>query len=161
MRRTGVAVVGIALAVALAAPAGAQEPGVVIDPDSPSAKEYALPFESERRNADPEQGPSARIVPGARSSPLFGAGITSGDAPGSRDRGEREAKDAETERTPGAGERTPGAGASDGDSAVVRAAATNPGAPPAGAGDSLAIVGIGLGVLLIGGLAGVLWRRRA
>jgi hypothetical protein len=138
-----------------AAGASAQDPGVFIDPGAPSAKEYALPFESERRQADPEQGPGAQIVPGARTSPTFGEGITSGNAPrsassgGSRDTGERKDDAASEPR------------ASDGEADVVRAAASNPGAPDGGTGVTLAIAGIAVGVLLAGGLAGLLWRRRA
>jgi hypothetical protein len=136
------------------ASADAQDPGVFIDPGAPSAKEYALPLESERRLADPDQGPSAPIVPGARTSPTFGEGITSGKAPGSR--GE----------SAGSGKARRGGGAAqeraiDADAAVIRAATTNPGAPSGGAGTTLTIAGIGLGVLFVGGATGLLWRRRA
>ena len=141
-----------------AAGARAQDPGVFIDPGAPSAKEYALPFESERRQADPEQGPSAQIVPGARTSPTFGEGITSGDAPSSASSSSNGSRDSE-ERKEAAGE--PRERASDGEAEVIRAAAANPGAPDGGTGVTLTIAGIGLGVLLVGGLAGLLWRRRA
>ena len=64
--------------LALAAPVRAQEEdGVFIDPDSPSGKEYQLPLETERRQADPSREPSNGIVQGARNSPIFGAGIVS------------------------------------------------------------------------------------
>ena len=67
---------------AIAAPAGAQEPGVFIDPGSPSAKEYAIPLESERRQADPAQGAEAPRSRRARARRRSSAtGITSGDAP--------------------------------------------------------------------------------
>jgi hypothetical protein len=141
------------VSLAIAAPADAQEPGVFIDPGAPSAKEYALPFEDERRQADPEQGPSAPIAPGSRESPTFGEGITSGDAPSSREGsgGSRQSRDAETTRQESA---------SGGDAEVVRAATSNPGAPDGGVGVTLTIAGIALAVLLAGGAAGLLWRRR-
>jgi hypothetical protein len=138
-----------------ASAADAQDPGVFIDPGDPSAKEYAIPFEQERRQADPGQGASAPVAPGTRSSPTFGVGITSGNAPGPADDpgdgGSGKAQDDEPER-----ERV-----SDADSAVVQAAAAQPGAPERGTEVTLMIAGIALGVLLAGGVAGLLWRRRA
>ncbi len=100
-----IAAVAVLASLALAAPAAAQEEGVFIDPGSPSAKEYQIPLESERRQADPEQDPSAEIVQGARSSPLFGAGIvrgdggngaTGGDDPSGAEQDEAEARRART-----------------------------------------------------------------
>ena len=160
--RVGVLRIAVVAFLLLAAPAHAQDPGVIIDPGAPSAKEYALPFESERRQADPEQGASAPVVPGARSSPTFGEGITSGNAPTSRGPAARAAREADGNAA--TGKETTGAAresASDGDAAVVRAATSNPGAPDGGAGVTLTIAGIALGVLLVGGMAGLLWRRRA
>ena len=141
-----------------AAPAIAQEDGVFIDPDSPSAKEYGIPLEAERRQADPAQEPDAGIRQGSRSSPIFGAGIvgdgerpekTNADAPGSA--GKKRERDAPREAKPRESD----------DDAVVRAAAANPGAPSGGAGVPLTIAGVAAGVLFIGGLAGLLLRRRA
>ena len=57
---------------------------VVIDPDSPSAKEYAIPLENERRQADPETAPQDGVTQGERSSPLFGSGIE--ETPGPKER---------------------------------------------------------------------------
>src|SRR3712207_6668800 len=58
----------------LLAPAGAlaQDDGVFIDPDSPSAKEYEIPTESARREASGRKG---KVKSGARDAPLFGEGI--------------------------------------------------------------------------------------
>ena len=53
VRLRRIAATALVSAGALAGPAVAQEPGLVIDPESPSAKEYALPLENERRLADP------------------------------------------------------------------------------------------------------------
>lgn len=157
-RMVGVAVVA---ALMLTAPAGAQEDGVFIDPDSPSAKEYDLPFESERRQADPGQNPSDGIVQGERDSPLFGAGIGSGD--------EEEGgttKSRSEERGDGAGGGSSSSkqlevARDDDDDAVLRAATSNPGAPDGGIGVPLTIGGLAVGVLMLGGVAGLLLRRRA
>ena len=56
----------------LAPPVAAQEEGVYVDPGSPTGKEYAIPFDSARRQADPSGG-GAGVAPGA--APLFGVGI--------------------------------------------------------------------------------------
>ena len=142
---------------ALAAPARGQEDGVFIDPDSPSAKEYRLPLESERRQADPGQEPSADIVQGARSSPIFGAGIVS-DSGGES---ERAKSNAGSTKNDAARSGEPQAAEPDAEDAeIVRAATSNPGPPAGGVGVALTIGGVAVGVLLAGGLAGLLLRRR-
>jgi hypothetical protein len=142
----------------LAAPAFAQEEGVSIDPDSPSAKEYTIPLESERRQADPGQEASAAIVQGARTAPLFGAGIGSaGDAGGARPDSSASEPRASSQAGDGPRRDAPQAG----DPEVLRAATSNPGPPAGGIGVALTIGGAAVAVLLIGGLAGLLWRRRA
>jgi len=145
--------------LALAAPVRAQEEdGVYIDPDSPSGKEYQLPLESERRQADPSREPSDGIVQGARNSPIFGAGIVS------RDDGEV-AKNGSRRRTArsaaSGGEAEPRDAERDGDAEVLQAATSNPGPPDGGIGVSLTIGGVAVAVLLLGGLTGLLLRRRA
>src|SRR4029078_6878430 len=69
--RSALGLAGLTFALGTA-PAVAQEPVVFIDPGSPSAKEYALPFESERRQADPGTPQGAAIPQGQRVSPAFG-----------------------------------------------------------------------------------------
>jgi hypothetical protein len=141
----------------LAAPAGASaQDGVFVDPDSPSGKEYAIPLESARRQADPAAG-GGRIAPGRRDeSPLFGEGVDEPIA-GARGTG----KDASR----GSGKPRPGRAKEESDGggppapATVRAAASRPGAPDGGLGSTLTIVGGGILVLLIGGGAGLLLRR--
>lgn len=49
--------------------AGAQEPGVVYEPGSPSAKEYAIPLEEARVDA-------GGAIPGSAETRAFGIGIT-------------------------------------------------------------------------------------
>src|SRR5215207_7689413 len=56
----------------LAPAARAQEEGVFVDPGSPTGKEYAIPLDSARRQADPS-GDGAGGAP--ESAPLFGSGI--------------------------------------------------------------------------------------
>jgi hypothetical protein len=149
------------LAAALVAQAGAQEPGVFIDPGAPSAKEYALPFESERRQADPDQGPTAQIAPGSRESPAFGEGITSRNVPSSSGNAPTYSRKSVSGGGSRESKKTRRQIASGGVASVIRAATSNPGAPAGGADVTLTIAGIGLGVLLVGGVAGLLWRRRA
>jgi hypothetical protein len=156
----------LALLMLVAASAPAQ---VFIDPDSPSAKEYAIPLERERRQADPDVAPGGGVVQGDRSSPLFGAGIEPGEASsGGSDSA------AQSPSGAGRGGAEPNGAARSGSGAVggardatagdppdaVRAAAANPGAPDGGIGTPLLIAGIAAAVLAIGGAAGFLLRRR-
>jgi hypothetical protein len=148
----------------LPAPAVAQQDGVFIDPDSPSAKEYGIPFEDERRWADPGAKPSEGIVQGARSSPLFGVGIVSGhgaEAAGSTARTGSPDGDARKDRGIAAHAGDADGLERDSDEEVLEAATSNPGSPAGGIGVPLTIGGVAVGVLLIGGLAGLLLRRRA
>ena len=167
VRLRRIAATALVTAGALAAPAVAQEPGLVIDPESPSAKEYALPLENERRLADPGTAPDAGIQQGSRSSPAFGTGVSAaaaagdganadggggGSSGGTAERG----GDDDAASVPGQ------AGSGDAeDKATVRAATANPGAPDGGAGTILMIGGVALAVLLVAGGAGVVLRRRA
>jgi hypothetical protein len=158
----------VAAALTLTAPAAAQEPGVFVDPDSPTAKEYALPLESVRRQADPGTPSDAAVPQGQRVSPAFGEGIEpaasqggtaaggSAGSDGTRGGGARDGGDASDET---AASGTSGA-ADDAAEATVRAATANPGAPGGDVGDTLAIAGGALAVLLVGAGAGLLLRRR-
>ncbi len=69
--RTGLAVAACALAAsgAAATVAPAQEPGVVYEPGSPSAKEYAIPLEEARTDA-------GGAIPGSAETRAFGIGIS-------------------------------------------------------------------------------------
>ena len=157
------------LGLLAAAPSAAAQ--VVIDPDSPSAKEYAIPLENERRQADPESTPEDGVTQGERSSPLFGAGIeTSTPAAAERERrAPRDGDDADggeggDGRDAGGGGAGGGAGGGGTQGApgpdrtpeVVRAAAANPGAPDAGIGTPLTIGSLALAVVVLGGGAGIL-----
>lgn len=161
-----IAALAAAASVSGAAPALAQESGVRIDPESPSAKEYAIPLEDARRRADPSRAPSAPVEQGMRSSPLFGAGITraSPDASARSRRGEPGGRSsARRRRSPGAagraqrGTEAPAAveGARRGAQAVTPAIVQ----PDAGGSAALFLGAAGL-VLGLGVAGGVLLRRR-
>ncbi len=140
--------------VVVAAPAAAQDPGVFIDPESPTAKEYALPLENERRLADPSTPSDAAIPQGRHVSPAFGEGIRGGS--------DRSASGGNS--APGtAGGESASSGGSDADraaAATVRAATANPGAPGGDVGDTLVIAGVALAVLVLAAGAGLVLRRR-
>jgi len=146
------ALVGLLLA---ASPASAQDPGVQVDPDSPSGREYDIPLASARRDAQPGVDRSAPAT--SAETPLFGEGITTKDSSSSapakggsrqpRPRGKRPAKAPAPSRTV---EPAP---------AAVRIAAANPGAPGGGAGTTALFVLGGVLVLGAGVGAGVLVKR--
>ncbi|MFL5866817.1 MAG: hypothetical protein ACJ766_06930 [Thermoleophilaceae bacterium] len=137
------------------AAAAKDEPGVHVDPGSPSGKEYAIPLEGARRDASgggsssgSSGGSSGSSGGGAAKAPLFGEGIT--PAGGSQSGG-------------GSGNGSGGSAHKGGKkaSAVEQTArSTLASAPAAGSGDSTAQTGaIGLAVLLLGGALGLLLRR--
>ena len=150
------AVMAVLASLLLAAPASAQEDGVFIDPDSPSAKEYSLPLESERRQADPEQEPSAGIVQGERSSPIFGTGIVRGDESERARSGSRSTQDDGPDSSRGGRAAAGRARCRDRRGRDIESRAARRRHRRA-----LIIGGVAVGVLLLGGLAGLLLRRRA
>jgi len=139
-----------------AAPAWAQSDEVFLDPESPSAKEYAIPIESARRGADPGRRPSDLVQRGATSSPLFGAGVrataattSSSREPGSRDRDTRH------------GGSSSGARESPRVPSAVKQAASNPPTPGRDAGSIVLFGGAALLVVAGGVLVGVVLRRQS
>jgi hypothetical protein len=160
----------VVVTAAVASPAAAQVPGLVIEPDSPSAKEYALPFENERRMADPATPVDAPVSAGERSSPAFGAGVTADEPDGAATAREGSTNPAgggdagggggQGSGGDGAGEVAPVPRTDAGVEETVRAATAEPGAP-GGAGSTLSVIGIALAVLLAAGGAGLALRRRA
>jgi LPXTG-motif cell wall-anchored protein len=140
-------------ATSLLAPAGAlaQGGGVFIDPGSPTAKEYALPLENARRQANPAADQSAPIAQGEKTSPLFGEGISSS--------GSKSTDNAGAAGAGADGGSAPGPGTAATPPQVIQAAA-NPGTPSGGADTHAVVAAVALGVLLVGGGAGLLLRRR-
>jgi hypothetical protein len=136
--------------------ASAQSGGVFVDPDSPSGKEYAIPLESARRQADP-QAPSGHAGgPAAAPATLFGEGVVSPSSTGGKSSSDEGGKRA--------GKRGSTVAEPDTDSAtrdIVKIAASRPGAPDGGIGTPALVLGLGILVLLVGALAGVLIRRRS
>lgn len=140
-------------AVLMPSQASGQNDGVVVDPGSPTGKEYAIPLESARRQAEP-RGPTpggpAGVRQGSRSAPLFGEGIVAGNSKaGGKTRG-GSGPESDADGTGGA--NAP---------AAIRPAVENPGAPSGGVGTTLLASGGWAAILLVGGLAGYLFRRRS
>lgn len=167
MSRVQQMALGLFAVLVAAAPAAAQEPGVTIDPSSPSAKQYVLPLDSARRQADPAPKPSASGRGGSTSSAaLFGAGVGR-----SRGSGGSGASGPSNSRSASAGGRGSSAGKHSTSRrrgggatplpAVVREAVAQPGAPGGGVGTEALVVGGAILVLLLGAGIGVAARRRA
>jgi hypothetical protein len=140
-------------ALALTAPAQAQDPQV--DPDSPTGTEYQLPIDRAREQAGggsgASRGGSQGTGPPGEPPPLFGAGVEEKRQPtGRRTKPGSDSSPARTaDVEPELGSSTP---------ARVRAQAP---APDSGGSGLVAIGGGAAGVLLLGGLVGLAWRRRA
>ena len=161
MRRIALASLTLVLALPAAAPAQqANDDGVIIDDESPTSKEYAVPTEEARRDASGgANGPSGSSggSGGGEEAPLFGVGVDSRD--GSRDRGGRAGGE-----PGGANGRAKGAGDTAGETATSndRAAATGGDSDSADAGLSPSTLGLGIAavvVLLAAGIAYFLKRR--
>lgn len=133
--------------------ASAQDDQIFVDPDSPSGKEYELPIDSARKQGS--VGSQAKEP--AQAAPLFGEGIErdSGDGAMAGSSTSSTAGDGDAGSERARGKARPGS-ATTGATAEHKAQA----AAPDGAGGLLAILGVGTGVLLAGGLAGLLLRRR-
>lgn len=150
--RAGLLMLLCGLAV-MAPVASAQDDEVIVDPDSPSGKEYELPIDRARERAAAST-PKPASAAGARSAPLFGEGVEPAHA------GTRAAQGT---RAMGGGAQRGPSGAAGADRAAVAAAAerTAQAAAPGGASGLVAIIAAGGGVLLVGGLVGLLLRRRS
>ncbi len=150
-----------AVAVAIgAADAVAQEPGVIVDPDSPSGKEYAIPLESARRQADPSDVPTSGAS-SAGSAALFGEGVIASRGNGGGPPRRSGARGSAEKARRGSGGSDQATGSRPGVPDVVGAAASRPAAPDGGIGTPILVLGLGLLVVLIGVVAGVVIRRRA
>ena len=139
-----------------ACPAAHAQKGVTVDPDSPAAKEYALPVEAARQAATGRKRPAGRSQPqaAAEPAPLFGEGVgdpapaTSGDKAARRGKRGSGASSAPRTTTPGIEQ-------------VVRSATGRPGAPDGGGfGTNLLIIGGGAVIVGAGAAAGLARRRR-
>jgi len=151
------ALVTLAFGLAPAPGALAQDLSPRVDRDTPAGTEYRLPIESARRQATSGGGGAATPAgaPGGSGAsqaapPLFGEGV----GPPARTSRTSRTRDGAAERaTPDAPPPRRRAGTPRSVQAQAR--------PPEGAGGALvAVGGAGSGVLLVGGLAGLAWRRR-
>lgn len=143
LRRT---LILLSLAVALPVTPAAAQSGVVIDDDSPTGKEYAIPLEAARRDA---AGQTSGGTPGSASTaPLFGEGV--GDSG-------KDAKGGSRPKASGGASQQ----SSHTESATVQAGRTAAATvPEGGIGSTLTIVAVALSVLLLGGVIGSIARRR-
>lgn len=139
------------LAIALIPAPGAMAQGLSpqVDRDSPAGIEYQLPLDRAREEAAGALQPEDR---GADDSvPLFGVGVKPAipRTPRAATDGATSNAKRPTRKRAGAAPTTP---------TIVRAQAP----PPGDAGTGLLAVGAAAaGVLLLGSLAGLVWRRRA
>jgi opacity protein-like surface antigen len=138
---------------ASAAPASAQD-GPVVDPDSPTGKEYALPLDSARKQAS---GKNDSASGGNEATPLFGEGIESAgeDATANSERKRKRSPS----RSDGKG--APSVAASDPQEAARIIATARPGAPGDGGLSPFVAAGGGLLLVGIGASAGLALRRRS
>ncbi len=147
--------------LASAPAASAQDPGVVLDPDSPSSKEYVIPLEDARRGADPARSESDEVVQGSRSSAPFGEGIGSGGEQGGTASQPGSSTGGGSSRD-GDGDRRSGRDRSKRGTSLppeVLSAAARPPTPDSGAGSLFLYGAGGLMVVLLGAVLGVLYRR--
>ena len=149
--------IALALALTLTGPALAQQPdGVVIDPGSPTGKEYAIPLEDAR---DIGKAPEANKTQPQyeRTAPLFGEGIddqSPGAAAPSRPAGSSKAPNSSKDKPAAAGSSPqPGRHTAGVESALqhsTAATATTGGSAllPLGGGALLVLLAAGAGFVL-------------
>lgn len=160
--------------------AAAQDDQVFVDPGSPSGKEYALPIDRARQQA----ATRAKQRSGTQKAPLFGEGVNDGataKSPASTRRkaprstaasGEGASSDAAARRRSRAAAARRAEAAAQARVVATRAAAREAAiarartlraetATPDGGIGLGGILGAGIGVLVLGGLIGLLMRRRA
>jgi len=150
--------VSFCAALLAGAPAAAAD-GVHTDPSSPTAKEYAIPLDSARKQAAAGSSQTGQGG-GAATTPLFGAGVT---APASTAKtsapraSHRHPTTAKKKRRPAphvqSVKRTPAAPTHRTDAAAIET-------PSGGLGTPLLVAGVAAVVLLAGGLGGLALRRR-
>jgi LPXTG-motif cell wall-anchored protein len=150
----------LVLACLTVAPGVAQGQGVVIDPDSPTGKEYAIPAEQARR----EGSQGSRTMPSQGTeqiAPLFGQGVTP-DASGSSARADaqrRGTSSAARDQASGSGDSPKTTRNYASPPAVGETLATRH-SGESGSMSGLALGAGGVAVALVGGAAGLLLRRR-
>lgn len=150
------------LLLALPAVAAAQD-GVVIDDDSPTGKEYAIPVERAREEASGRKGSPSPPAPG-EAAPLFGVGVgEEPDSGGGRAEPGGTRPDRQAAGSGSGGGDARGNGSS-GDATRTRTAPTPVRAqvatPAGGTREALLVAGSAGLVITLGAVAGTSLRRR-
>jgi hypothetical protein len=131
-----------------ATPAFAQS-GVIIDDDSPTGKEYAIPLESARRDAAGQSGSSSGS---GSSAPLFGAGVGDSETDSTKARSRPKSSGKNAQKTTRQGDTT--ASVQTGRTAAATV-------PEGGLGSLVTIIAVAASVLLLGAVIGSIARRRS
>ena len=142
-----------------------------MDPDSAPGKEYEIPLDRARQDAAPGGGGDAGRPPNGSQAPAFGAGLAPADSAGGADEGSG------TGKAPGRTDGDNGAAGNGSGGAESSPTADAPGTFPSepdaqvavktagssegGVGPTLTFSALGVGTLLLGGLVGLLLRRRS
>src|SRR4051794_36826656 len=149
------------------------EPGVHVDPNSPSGKEYAIPLDDARGKATPKPAktkaattnPSTSTAPAQpapttteEATPLFGAGIEPDK--GSDTKSSNKTKTTQADDEPAADDSSDDTSDQDDQAAALAAAIKGDGGDSGGGGSVAGPVGVGIAVLLLGGGLGYFVRRR-
>ncbi len=144
-------------AVGLPAGSASAQDGVVVDPSSPSGKEYAIPLDAARRDAAPGGQNSGGD---SQSAPLFGEGVGDTQAESSTPAGTKPTSDDEKSqrRSRRLGTATPEVSTAEPTLRPSRPVAAA--LPDGDASSTLTVAAVALSVLLLGGVIGSIARRR-
>jgi hypothetical protein len=157
VRSAALAALAYACLAASPGSAGALEPGVHADPGSPAAKEYALPLNQARQTGQASGKAAGSSGSGSSSgeAALFGAGIKPPrGGSGSGAKGGRASRPG-VDSPAGGGEPTLAQPVAATDPAITRALRESGG----GDGSTLALIGGGVAVLVLGGFGGTVLRH--
>lgn len=153
VKRTPPCLGALAVVAALACAAPAQGDAPQVDPDSPAGTEYQLPLDRAREEAGAGAGADRSAKAPGGAAPLFGKGVERSESPPSMKPPADSSSDSDPAKTPRT-ERDTRRSPTD----RVRAQARS----PETTGGALLTVGAGAGgVVLLGGMAGLMWRRRS
>jgi hypothetical protein len=154
------------LALSGAGSASAQGSGVHVDPGSPTGKEYGIPLEDARREAQGDNGQLDSVEQGSRTAPLFGEGVgdsSSSSSSSSSDGGSGNSGGGNNKS--GAGkDSSSGSGDASGETvgtAFSGTRALQATVPDGGTSSTLTIGALAISVLLLGAVLGSIARRRS
>ncbi len=144
-------------AVGLPAGSASAQDGVVVDPSSPSGKEYAIPLDAARRDAAPGGQNSGGD---SQSAPLFGEGVGDSQADETIAAGSKPRSEGESRQRKSRSEGTPEPEAKTAEPKLRPARPVAAALPDGDASSTLTVVAVALSVLLLGGVIGSIARRR-